>query len=45
MFNFNNESIQDYKVHINGELTTRAAVLAINNLLVDMDNYIILTTK
>lgn len=42
---FNNESIQDYKVHINGEVTTRATVLAINNLLVDMDNYIILTTK
>lgn len=45
MFNFNNVSNPDYEVHVNGELTARESVLAINKLLVDMDNYIILTSK
>ena len=43
MFNF--DQVKDYNIHINGEVTTRATVLAIDNLLLDMDNFIILTSK
>lgn len=43
MFNF--EQVKDYNIHINGEVTTRATVLEINNLLLDMDNFIILSIK
>jgi hypothetical protein len=43
MFNF--DQVKDYNIHINGEVTTRGTVLAINKLLVDMDNFIILTSK
>ena len=36
--------VTDYKIHLSGVLTNRASKVAFNNLLLDMDNYIILST-
>lgn len=36
--------VNDYKIHLSGSLTNRASKIAFNNLLLDMDNYIILSS-
>ena len=36
--------VADYKIHLSGKLTNRSSKIAFNNLLLDMDNYIILSS-
>lgn len=39
----NNINVNDYEIHLRGELTTRASKISFNKILLEMDNYVILT--
>lgn len=39
----NNVSNNDYDIHLRGILSTRGSKMAFNNILLEMDNYIVLT--
>lgn len=39
----NSVSTNDYDIHLRGELSNRGSKIAFNNILLEMDNYIILT--